>query len=50
MFTRIDEEGLPCYAETMDEKDLSVYEHYCFQIIEKSIIPKITYTNWVLVR
>ncbi len=50
MLDRIDEEGLPCYLETMTEKTTRLYEHFGFEIIEKSAIPKTNLTNWAMLR
>ena len=50
MFTRIDEEGLPCYLETLDKTNVRLYEHFGFKVIEKSIIPETKLTNWAMLR
>ena len=50
MFTRIDEEGLPCYLETLDETNVRLYEHFGFKVIEKSAIPETKLTNWAMLR
>ena len=50
MFTRIDEEGLPCYLETLDETNIQLYEHFGFKVIEKSTIPETKLTNWAMLR
>ena len=50
MFTRIDEEGLPCYLETLDETNVRLYEHFGFKVIEKSTIPETKLTNWAMLR
>ena len=50
MFARIDEEGLPCYLETLDEKNVPLYEHFGFKVIEKSTIPQTSLTNWAMLR
>ncbi len=50
MFTRIDEEGLPCYLETLDETNVPLYEHFSFKVIEKSTIPQTSLTNWAMLR
>ena len=38
MFSRIDEEGLPCYLETVDETNVPLYERFGFRVVEKSTI------------
>ncbi len=40
MFSKIDKEYLSCYLETIDEKNFSIFERFCFEIIDKSIVPK----------
>ncbi|MDY6893197.1 MAG: GNAT family N-acetyltransferase [Chloroflexota bacterium] len=50
MLARIDEEGLPCYLETLDEQDVSIYEHFGFKVIEKADIPRTGLTNWAMLR
>jgi len=50
MFFRIDEEGLPCYLETLDEQNVQLYEHFGFKVVEKATIPKTSLTNWAMLR
>ena len=50
MLARIDKEDLPCYLETLDEKNVRLYEHFGFRVIEKSAIPKTKLTNWAMLR
>jgi ribosomal protein S18 acetylase RimI-like enzyme len=39
MLSRIDEEGLPCYVETEGEKNVAMYEHFGFEVLEEFTIP-----------
>ena len=50
MLTRIDEEHLPCYLETISEKNVSIYEHFGFKTIDKSIVPETPLMNWAMLR
>ena len=50
MFARIDEEGLPCYVETLNEANVPLYEHFGFRVLEKSTIPETKLTNWAMLR
>ena len=50
MFARIDEEGLPCYLETLDEANVPLYEHFGFRVLEKTTIPETKLTNWAMLR
>jgi hypothetical protein len=50
MLYRMDEEGLPCYLETIDEKNVPIYEHFSFRVIDKSNIPETEFKNWAMLR
>jgi ribosomal protein S18 acetylase RimI-like enzyme len=50
MLGRIDKEDLPCYLETMEEKNVRLYEHFGFRVTEKSAIPKTNLNNWAMLR
>jgi ribosomal protein S18 acetylase RimI-like enzyme len=50
MLARTDEEGLPCYLETVDERNVQIYEHFGFELVEKAGIPKTGLTNWAMLR
>ena len=39
MFTRLDQEGIPIYLETHKEKNVAIYQHYGFKILEDTTIP-----------
>jgi len=48
MLDRIQEEELPCYVDTMDEKNVNVYEHFGFELLERSAVPGTDLYNWAL--
>lgn len=50
MLDRMDEEGWPCYTETMDERNVSLYEHFGFKVMEKLAIPDTDLTTWAMLR
>jgi ribosomal protein S18 acetylase RimI-like enzyme len=50
MLARLDEAGLPCYLDTLDEKNLSVYRHFGFEVIEEAIIPGTPLILWSMLR
>jgi len=50
MFARMDKEGLPCYLETLDKRNISLYEHFGFKVVEKTSIPKTSLTSWAMLR
>lgn len=50
MFDRLDEERMPCYLDTLTEKNAAMYEHLGFKVLEKSDIPDIDITSWAMLR
>jgi len=50
MLARIDEAGLPCYLETLEEQNVRLYEHFGFVVTEESAIPETNLTNWAMLR
>ncbi|UCE09456.1 MAG: GNAT family N-acetyltransferase [Candidatus Thorarchaeota archaeon] len=50
MLDRIQGEGLPCFLETLNEKLVSLYEHFGFEVIFKETIPEVELSNWGMVR
>ena len=50
MLSRIDEEGLPCYLETLEGQNVRLYEHFGFKVIEESNVPDTNLTNWAMLR
>ena len=50
MLTKIDSEHLPCYLETLSEKNVSIYERFGFDIIDKSIVPQTELINLAMLR
>ena len=50
MLARLDEEKMPCYLETLDGKNVSLYEHLGFRLLEESDIPGTPLTNWAMLR
>jgi ribosomal protein S18 acetylase RimI-like enzyme len=50
MLTRIENEGLPIYLETQDEKTVPLYEHLGFKVIEKANITSLDVTSWAMLR
>jgi len=50
MLSRIDEEGLPCYLETLVGQYVRLYEHFGFRVIEESSIPNTSLINWAMLR
>ncbi|MFX0098628.1 MAG: GNAT family N-acetyltransferase [Candidatus Hodarchaeota archaeon] len=50
MFERTDEQGIPCFLETAKEKNVSIYEHMGFEVLEKGIIPNLNVPHWAMLR
>jgi len=50
MFERLDEQGMPCYLDTLTEKNVVMYEHLGFKVLEKIDIPDTDITSWALLR
>jgi GNAT superfamily N-acetyltransferase len=42
MLSYIDQDGLPCYVETEGEKNVSMYKHFGFKVVDDFIVPKTT--------
>ncbi|MDG6222059.1 MAG: GNAT family N-acetyltransferase [Candidatus Bathyarchaeota archaeon] len=50
MLQRLDDEKIPCYLETIDEKNVGFYQRFGFEIIGKSNIPETNFVNWAMLR
>jgi len=49
MLAQVQQEHLPCYLETQEEKNVRIYEHYGFSVLQETTIPKIGVPNWAMV-
>jgi ribosomal protein S18 acetylase RimI-like enzyme len=50
MLVKIDEEGLPCYLETVEEKNVGIYRRFGFEVIETSQVPGTPLFTWAMLR
>ena len=50
MLARLDGEGLGCYLETQNEKNLAIYERYGFRVVEEGVIPGGGVKFWAMLR
>jgi len=50
MIAKMEETGLPCYLETLEKENVSLYEHFGFKVLEESNVPGTTLTNWAMLR
>lgn len=42
MLSEIDNKGLPCYVETEGEKNVSMYRHFGFEVVDEFVVPDTT--------
>lgn len=50
MLARIDSERLPCYLDTTEERNVSLYQHYGFRVAEVSKVPNTDINLWAMLR
>jgi GNAT superfamily N-acetyltransferase len=50
MLTRAEREGLPCFLETQSAKNVTLYEHFGFRVVEVGTIPGSEVKSWAMVR
>ena len=50
MLARIDQERLPCYLDSQNEKNVPIYQHYGFEVVEEGTIPETNTTIWAMLR
>lgn len=48
--SRIDEEHLPCYLDTEEEENVSLYQRYGFRVVEELTIPGTNIRLWAMLR
>jgi len=49
MLAKLDENNLPCYLET-GERNISLYEHFGFEVIEQIDLPEFDNDVWLMMR
>ena len=50
MFARIDKKRLPCYLETATEKNVAIYQHHGFRVVEEGKVLGSEVTIWAMLR
>ncbi|MFC2017775.1 GNAT family N-acetyltransferase [Chloroflexota bacterium] len=50
VLSRLDREGLTCYLETLEERNVSLYQHFGFKVIDESRVPETALTSWAMLR
>jgi ribosomal protein S18 acetylase RimI-like enzyme len=48
--TEVDKQNVPCYLETNKEKNVGIYQHFGFEIVEEGIIPETSVPYWAMLR
>ena len=46
----IDKQNVPCYLETNKEKNVTLYQHFGFEIVEDGIVPDTEVPYWAMLR
>ncbi|MHA2283598.1 MAG: GNAT family N-acetyltransferase [Promethearchaeota archaeon] len=49
-FAEISEKNVPCYLETDKEQNVSIYQHFGFEIVEEGVIPETDVRYWAMLR
>jgi ribosomal protein S18 acetylase RimI-like enzyme len=50
MLGRLDATGIPCYLNTQNEKNVGLYEHFGFRVIDRQMIPGTPVVHTAMVR
>jgi ribosomal protein S18 acetylase RimI-like enzyme len=50
MLKIVDEQQVPCYLETQNKKNIPIFQHFGFKVINKSNIPKTNIGHWSMLR
>lgn len=50
MLSRIDAENLPCYLETHSKKNVAIFQHFGFRVLEEFIVPVDGRRLWAMLR
>ncbi len=48
MLTRIGQEHLPCYLGTQNERNVPLYQHHGFKIVEEFATPGTSFSSWFM--
>ncbi|MCF2138351.1 MAG: GNAT family N-acetyltransferase [Candidatus Thorarchaeota archaeon] len=46
----LDRVELPCYLETESERNVSIYQHFGFEVVAECIPPETEFTHWDMIR
>ena len=50
MFARLDKERIPSFLETHEEKNVAIYQHHGFRVVEESEFPGSGLITWAMLR
>ncbi len=50
MLAHLDESKLHCYLEAQSESNVSLYEHYGFEVLAEGVVPDTNFSHWDMVR
>jgi len=50
MLLRLDEMRLHSYLEAQSEANVSLYQHYGYEVLEKCTLPEVGITHWDMMR
>lgn len=50
MLAGLEGNGMPCYLETQNEKNVPIYQHYGFDVAEEFRVPGTEFYNWAMIR
>lgn len=50
MLERADRENLPCYLDTEVEKNVTLYEHFGFRVLDDTVVPETDVRSWGMLR
>jgi ribosomal protein S18 acetylase RimI-like enzyme len=50
MLQRLDEEKVPCYLETQNMKNVSLYRHFGFEVVNQALFPNTPYPIYAMLR
>jgi ribosomal protein S18 acetylase RimI-like enzyme len=50
MLERLDAKGMPCYLNTQNEKNVGLYGHFGFRVVDRKVIPGSSITHTAMVR
>ncbi len=50
MLSKIDKDNLPCYVETQNKKNVSMYRKFGFEVLEETFVPGTEYEYYFMLR